>query len=107
MATDESRRWRLQAWNKAGEVIHDGTCVGDRDLDTTSAALEQRKDFKRFTVTAEFKAVRQQVKTVEGAPPQDDHRPPPACRECNLPEPECRRREAISGHAFQATGIPA
>lgn len=106
MVTDvETRRWRLQAWSKSNEVIHDGTCVGDRELNDTLTALERRPDFKRSSVTQDAKTGRQTVTTTPGtsAPVPEAQAAP--CRECNRREPDCRAiSEAVSGHTFVAVG---
>lgn len=97
------RRWWLQVRDKSGAVIHDGTCVGDAEVDATLKALEARPDFGRFSLRPENAAARPTVTQprTEPAPAVPDGAPLEwPCRECGMPEPECRRREHISGHAY-------
>lgn len=97
-------RWRLQVWSRGKELIHDSTCVGNEQLDATLSRFEKRADFGRFAVAPDVKTGRQSITRTDG-----QQGPPPAeatpvlCRECGLTAPDCRRREAVSGHTYTPT----
>lgn len=54
-STIATRQWRLTGYDKAtttdATVVHESTCVGDRNLDDALRALEARSDVRRITVT--------------------------------------------------------
>lgn len=48
----ETRRWRLRGYDKDKDLVHDETCVGDRELNAALAVLERDPTVTRATAAA-------------------------------------------------------
>lgn len=105
-STQPEQRWRLQAWDHKGVVIHDDSYVGDAALDVAAKAVERRPDCRRYSVKPDASTGRPSITAPPGPPPPDPSLPPPICLDCDLTEAECRRFAATSGHTFTPMNRP-
>lgn len=100
-----TRRWHLVGTDRDGVVIVDRTCVGDEELSTALARLEQRRDYARHHVELERLGNRQPYVVPEAEPSTVAELDAagvkgPPCSICELPKRECLRRAAVNGHDF-------